>query len=166
MIQFVPVDPARNVADPDPPSRPVAQPSQPSQISMDGSQLVQWLSVQASMACDLQRNVRGWSGRVLPCLSRTDMMSLKYPAFFKILNYRNNSCAINNKLTFQTMLRNQVLAIDTFQKKWQQSEDCPKENASLGTVHEFQCMPCIEFLAISLFSVPMLSHIQVLVYII
>ena len=40
MIQFVPVDPARNVADPDPPSRPVVQPSQPPQPSMDGSQLV------------------------------------------------------------------------------------------------------------------------------
>ena len=56
---IVPVDPARNVADPDPPSRPVAQPLQPSQPPMDGSQLVQWLSVQAgNMAGDLQHNVR------------------------------------------------------------------------------------------------------------
>ena len=36
-----------------------AQPIQPPQPSMDGSQLVQWLSVQAgNMAGDLQHNVR------------------------------------------------------------------------------------------------------------
>ena len=40
---IVPVDPARNVAEEDPPSRPGAQ-HQPPQASMDGSQLVQWLS--------------------------------------------------------------------------------------------------------------------------
>ena len=56
---IVPVDPARNVADQDPPSRPVAQPIQLPQPSMDGSQLVQWLSAQAgNMAGDLQHNVR------------------------------------------------------------------------------------------------------------
>ena len=55
---IVPVDPARNVADQDPPSRPGVQ-HQPPQVSMDGSQLVQWLSVQAgNMAGDLQHNVR------------------------------------------------------------------------------------------------------------
>ena len=42
---IVPVDPARSVAEQDPPSRPGAQ-LQPPQASMDGSQLVQWLSTQ------------------------------------------------------------------------------------------------------------------------
>ena len=54
-----PLDPARNVADADPPSRPVAQQIQPPLPSIDGSQLVQWLSAQAgNMAGDLQHNVR------------------------------------------------------------------------------------------------------------
>ena len=51
--------PARNTADQDPPSRPVAQRIQPPQNQMDGSQLVQWLSVQAgNRAGDLQHDVR------------------------------------------------------------------------------------------------------------
>ena len=55
---IAPVDPARNVAEQDPPSRAGAQ-SQPPQSSMDGSQLVQRLSIQAgNMARDLQQNVR------------------------------------------------------------------------------------------------------------
>ena len=53
------MDPKRNVAEQDPPSRPVAQPLQPPQPSMDGSQFVQWLFVQAgNIAGDLQHNVR------------------------------------------------------------------------------------------------------------
>ena len=43
----------------DPPSGPVAQACQSPQPNMDGTQLVQWLSVQAgNMAGDLQHNVR------------------------------------------------------------------------------------------------------------
>ena len=56
---IVPVDPARNVAEQDPPSRLVTQQPPLPQPSMDGSHLVQWLSVQAgNMAGDLQHNVR------------------------------------------------------------------------------------------------------------
>ena len=69
---IVPVDPARNVADEDPPSRPGAQ-RQPPQVSMDGSQLVQWLSVQAgNMAGDLQHNVRAFIVRVSFPMSVSD----------------------------------------------------------------------------------------------
>ena len=53
---IVPAGHVANAADPL--SRPVAQQHQPSQDPMDGSQLVQWLSVQAgNMAGDLQHNV-------------------------------------------------------------------------------------------------------------
>ena len=87
---IVPVDPARNVADEDPPSRPGAQ-HQPPQVSMDGSQFVQWLSVQAgNVAGDLQHNVRALMVRASSCLSRTDVK--KYPAF-------ESSWTISNTLT-------------------------------------------------------------------
>ena len=82
---IVPVDPARNVADPDPPSRPVAQPLQPPQPSMDGSQFVQWLSVQAgNMAGDLQHNIRALMVRVSSPMpvsdGRDEVSSLKTAA--------------------------------------------------------------------------------------
>ena len=73
------MDPARNEAEPGPPSRLVAQPSQPSQPSMDGSQLVQCLSVQAgNMVGDLQHDVRELMVRVLddncrPCYRLYDL---------------------------------------------------------------------------------------------
>ena len=60
------------MADQDPAPRPVAQHTQPPQSSMDGSQLVQWLSIQASnMAGDLQHNVRALMVRASACLGRT-----------------------------------------------------------------------------------------------
>ena len=105
---IVPVDPARNVADPDPPSRPVAQPLQPPQPSTDGSQLVQWLSAQAgNMAGDLQHNVRALMVRVsspMPVSDRCDeVSSLKQ-------QLRHQQQAHKEK---QTMLRNQALAIES-----------------------------------------------------
>ena len=76
---IVPVDPARNVAEQDPPSRLVAQPLQPPQPSIDGSQLVQWLSVQAgNIAGDLQQNVRALTVRAsspMPVLDGRDEAS-------------------------------------------------------------------------------------------
>ena len=109
-----PVDPARNVADADPPSRPVAQHPQPPQPSMDGSQLVQCNSVQAgNMAGDLQHNVRALMVRASSPMpvsdGRDEVSSLK-----KQLRHQQQT---HKKL--QTMLRNQALAIETFQSKWQ-----------------------------------------------
>ena len=87
---IVPVDPARNVADEDPPSRPGAQ-HQPPQVPMDGSQLVQWLSVQAgNMAGDLQHDARALMVRASSPMPVSDVM--KYPALA-------SSCTISNKLT-------------------------------------------------------------------
>ena len=111
---IVPVDPVKNVADPDPPSRPVAQHSQPPQPSMDGSQLVQWLSVLAgNMAGDLQHNVRVLMVRVrfpMPVPDGNDEVS----SLKKQLRHQQQT-----HKELQTMLRNQALAIETFQSKWQ-----------------------------------------------
>ena len=109
---IVPVDPARNVADEDPPSRSGVQ-HQPPQVSMDGSQFVQWLSVQAgNMAGDLQHNVRALMVRAsspMPVLDGRDEASLR-----KQLHHQQQA-----HKELQTMLRNQALAIETFQSKWQ-----------------------------------------------
>ena len=110
---IVPVDPARNVADEDPPSRPGAQ-HQPPQVPMDGSQLVQWLSVQAgNMAGDLQHNVRALMVRASSPMpvsdGRDEVSSLRQ-------QLRHQQQAHKE---LQTMLRNQALAIETFQSKWQ-----------------------------------------------
>ena len=111
---IVPVDPARNVADQDPASRPVAQHIHPPQSSMDGSQFVQWLSTQAgNMAGDLQHNVRALMVRASSPMpvsdGRDEVSSLKQ-------QLRHQQQAHKE---LQTMLRNQALAIETFQSKWQ-----------------------------------------------
>ena len=110
---IVPVDPAQNVAEEDPPSRPGAQ-HQPPQVSMDGSQLVQWLSIQAgNMAGDLQHNVRALMVRVSSPMpvsdGRDEVSSLRQ-------QLRHQQQAHKE---LQMMLRNQALAIETFQSKWQ-----------------------------------------------
>ena len=111
---IVPVDPARNVAEQDPPSRPVVQPHQPPQPPMDGSQLVLWLFVQAGdMAGDLQHNVRALMVRVnspMPALDgRDEISSLRKQLRHQQIAHRE----------LQTMLRNQALAIESFQSKRQ-----------------------------------------------
>ena len=102
---IVPVDPARNVAEKDPPSRPGAQ-HQPPQVSMDGSQLVQWLSVQAG-------NIRALMVRASSPMpvsdGRDEVSSLRQQ-----LHHQQQA-----RKELQTMLRNQALAIETFQSKWQ-----------------------------------------------
>ena len=111
---IVPADRARNTADQDPPSRPVAQPVQPPQNQMDGSQLVQWLSVQAgNMAGDLQHNVRALMVRAsspMPVMDGHDEVS----SLRKELRHLQQA-----HRELQTMLKNQALAIETFQSKWQ-----------------------------------------------
>ena len=106
--------PARNVADPDPPSRPVAQPLQPPQPPMDGSQLVQGLSVQAgNVAGDLQHNVRALMIRAsspTPVSDGHDEVS----SLRKQLRHQQQA-----HRELQTMLQNQALEIETFQSKWQ-----------------------------------------------
>ena len=108
----VPVDPARNVADEDP-SCPGAQ-HQPPQLLMDGSQLVQWLSAQAgNMAGDLQHNVRALMVRASSPMpvsdGRDEVSSLRQQLHHQQQAHKE----------LQTMLRNQALAIETFQSKWQ-----------------------------------------------
>ena len=108
---IVPKDPARSVAEQKPPSRPVAQPPQPPQPSMDGSQLVQWLSVQAgNMAGNLQRNVRALMVRASSPMPVSDEVS----SLRKQLRHQQQA-----HRELQTMLWNQGLAIETFQSKWQ-----------------------------------------------
>ena len=81
---------------------------------MDGSQLVQWLSVQAgNMAGDLQHNVRALMVRAsspMPVSDGRDEVSSLRPQL------RHQQQAHKE---LQTMLRNQALAIETFQSKWQ-----------------------------------------------
>ena len=110
---IVPVDPARNVAEQDPSSRPGAQ-LQPLQSSIDGSQLVQWLSIQAgNMAGDLQHNVRALMVRTSSPMPVSDgcdeVSSLRQQLRHQQLAHKE----------LQTMLQNQTLAIETFQSKWQ-----------------------------------------------
>ena len=81
---------------------------------MDGSQLVQWLSIQAgNMAGDLQHNVRALMVRVSSPMpvsdGRDEVSSLRQ-------QLRHQQQAHKD---LQTMLRNQALAIETFQSKWQ-----------------------------------------------
>ena len=103
---IVPVDPARNVAEEDPPSRPGAQ-HQPPQVSMDGSQLVQWLSIQAgNMAGDLQHNVRALMVRVSSPMPVSDG---RYEVSSLRQQLRHQQQAHKE---LQTMLWNQALAID------------------------------------------------------
>ena len=108
------MDPARNAAEQDPLSRLVVQPFQPPQPPMDASQLVQWLSVQArSMAGDLQHNVRALTVRasspMLVSDGHDEVSSLR-----KQLRHQQQA-----HVKLQTMLQNHVLAIETFQSKWQ-----------------------------------------------
>ena len=104
---IVPVDPAKDVAEQDPPSGPVAQPSQPLQPSMDGSQLVQRLSAQASnMAGDLQHNIRALImvrvSSPTPVLDGHD----EVPSLRKQLRHQQQA-----HRELQTMLQNQALAL-------------------------------------------------------
>ena len=109
---IVPAGHVSNAADP--PSRHVVQPlQQQPQPPMDGNQLVQWFSAQAgNMAGDLQRNVRALMVRVsfpMPVLdSHYEIFSLR-----EQLRHQQQA---HQKL--QTMLKNQALAIETFQSKW------------------------------------------------
>ena len=110
---LVPVDPARNAAEPDPPSRPVAQPIQPPQPQMDGSQLVQWLSVQAgNMAGDLQHNVRALMVKASSSMPVSDGHD-EVSSLRKQLRHQQQA-----HRALQTMLKNQALAIESFQSKW------------------------------------------------
>ena len=100
------IAPAGRVEDAaDPPSNTVAQAHQSPPGRMDGK-LVQWVSAQAgNMAEDLQHNARALmvGEQALPCLCLLDMI-------------------INDKLALceaKPMLKNQALAIETFQSKWQ-----------------------------------------------
>ena len=81
---------------------------------MDGSQLVQWLSIQAgNMAGDLQHNVTALMVRVsspMPVADGRDEVS-------SLRQQLRNQQQAHKEL--QTMLRNQALAIETFQSKWQ-----------------------------------------------
>ena len=94
----------------DPPSRPVAQASQPPQPNMDGNQLVQWLFVQAgNMAGDLQHNVRA--------------LMLRASSPMPILDGHDEVASPRKHLRHQQQthreLKNQALAIEAFQSKWQ-----------------------------------------------
>ena len=81
---------------------------------MDGSQLVQWLAVQANhVAGDLQHNVRVLMVRVsspMPVLDGRDEVS----SLRKQLHHQQQA-----HKELQTMLQNQALAIEAFQSKWQ-----------------------------------------------
>ena len=111
---IVPVDPARSVADQDPPSRRVAQHIQPPQSSMDGSQLVQWLPIQeGNMDGDLQHNVRALMVRASSPMLVSDGRD-EAPSLKQQLRHQQQA-----HKELQTMLWNQVLAIETFQSKWQ-----------------------------------------------
>ena len=103
-LDMAPVDPARNVADEDPLSRPGAQ-HKPPQASMDGSQLVQWLSIQAgNMAGNLQHTVRALMVRASSPMpvsdGRDEVSTLK-----KQLHHQQQA-----HKELQTMLQNQALA--------------------------------------------------------
>ena len=87
---------------------------QPPQPNMDGTHLAQWLSVQVgNMADDLQHNVRTLLLRAsfpMPVLDgRDEVASLR-----KQLRHQQQTHRV-----MQTMLKNQALAIETFQGKWQ-----------------------------------------------
>ena len=81
---------------------------------MDGSQVVQWLSVQAgNMAGDLQHNVRALMVRAsspMPVPDGHDEVS----SLRKQLRYQQQA-----HRELQTTLKNQALAIETFQSKGQ-----------------------------------------------
>ena len=113
---------------------------------MDGSQLVQWLSAQAgNVAGDLQHNARALMVRASSPTpvsdGRDEVSSLRKQLRHQQLAHRE----------LQTMLKNQALAIETFQSKWQmagqeahafiartraQSEDFVR--AGLTAVQEFE----------------------------
>ena len=98
----------------DPFSRLMAQHHRPPQPSMDGAQLVQWLSAQeGNMVGDLQHNVRALMVRVsspMPIPDGHDEVS----SLRKQLRHQQQT-----HRELQTMLKNQALAIDTVQSKWQ-----------------------------------------------
>ena len=111
-----------------------------------GSQLVQWLSVQAgNMASDLQHNVRALMLRVSSPTPIPDGHDEVY-SLRKQLRHQQQT-----HRELQTMLKNQALAIEAFQSKWQmagqeahafiartraQSEDFAR--AALTTVQQFE----------------------------
>ena len=98
----------------DPPSRPVAQQHQPSQDRMDGSQLVQWLSAQASnMAGALQHNVKALMLRVSSPMPVSDGRDDLVPNLRKQLRHQQQA-----HREMQTILKNQVLAIEAFNGRW------------------------------------------------
>ena len=101
-----------NVADP--PSRPVVQTCQPPQPNMEGNQLVQWLSAQASnMPGDLQHNVRALMLRASSPTPVSDGHD-EVASLRKQLGHQQQT-----HREMQTMLKNHVLAIEAFQSKWQ-----------------------------------------------
>ena len=109
---IVPADHVATAADP--PSRPVAQPHQPSQNPMDGGQLAQWLPAEAgNMAGDLQHNVRALMLRASSPMPVSDGHD-EVASLRKQLRRQQQA-----HREVQTMLKNQALAIETFQSKWQ-----------------------------------------------
>ena len=97
-----------------PPSRPVAQQHQPSQDPMDGGSFVQWLFVRAgNMAGDLQHNVRALMLRLSSLMPVPDGHD-EVARLRKQLRHQQQT-----HREMQTMFKNQTLAIDTFQRKWQ-----------------------------------------------
>ena len=94
----------------------MAQLIQPPQLPMDGSRLVQWLSVQAgNMAGDIQHTVRALMVRAsspMPVSDGHDEVS----SFPKQLRHQQQT-----HRELQTMLQNHALAIETFQSKWQKA---------------------------------------------
>ena len=110
---IAPVDSERNVAEQDLDGTcGAAYPAAPA--FDDGSQLVQWLPVQAeNMAGDLQHNVRALMVRAsfpMPVLDgRDEVPSLRTQLRHQQQTHRE----------LQTMLKNLVLVIEIFQSKWQ-----------------------------------------------
>ena len=81
---------------------------------MDGNQLLQWLSVQASnVAGDLQHNVRARMVKVRSPMPVPDGHD-KVSSLHKQLRHQQQT-----HRQLQAMLKNQALAIDTFRSKRQ-----------------------------------------------
>ena len=109
---MVPAGHVENAADP--PSRLVAHVYDLPQPNMDGTRLVQWLSVQTgNMAGDLQHNVRTLMLRASSPMPVSDGCD-EVANLRKQLQYQQET---HKKM--QTMLKNQALAIAIFQSKWQ-----------------------------------------------
>ena len=105
---IVPAGHVENAADP--PSRPVAQACQPPQPHMDGTQRVQWLSVQAgNVAGDLQHNARVLMLRASSPMPISD-------GHDEVASLRKSGSRSSRSADYA---KKQALAIETFQSKWQ-----------------------------------------------